>query len=420
MVRFLRQLGPGLISGAANDDPSCISTYSVAGAAFGYATLWTSPLCLPLIAAVQLMCSRLGMVTGRGLAGVVRVYYPRWVLLLVCLALFGANVINLGADLGGMAEATAMITGISAWLWTPVYAALLLAMLLWGSYRALSRLLKWLTLALFAYIGSAVLARPDWGAVALSTLLPQGRPTAAYLAVLVGIFGATLSPYLLFWQASQEVEEEFSKGRRTPQERRGATGDEIERSRVDVFAGAFFSRFIAFFITVTTAATLFAHGRHNIGTAKEAAEALQPIAGAGAYLLFALGLIGTGMLAVPVLAGASAHAVSEAAAWRGALVQPPKVAREFYVVLAVSILLGTGLKLAGLPAVKMLFWAAVINGAIAPPLLVLVVRLTSRADVMGEHVNGKPLRWLGWAAVAITGAAALAMGVLFVLPQKSP
>ncbi len=407
--RFLSQLGPGLISGAANDDPSCISTYSVAGAAFGYATLWTSPLCLPLIAAVQLLCSRLGMVSGRGLAGAVRRHMPRWVLISVSTALVAANAINLGADLGGMADATEMITRVPWWIWTPVYAALLLAALLWSSYRRIVSAFRWLTLALFAYAGAGVLAQPDWGAVLRATFIPQFDSSPMYLASLVGIFGATLSPYLLFWQTSQEVEEEYTRGRHTVEEREGATPEEIGRSRVDVLAGAFFSRFITYFVTIATAATLYAHNQRSLGTAREAAEALKPIAGESAYWLFALGLIGTGMLAVPVLAGSSAYAVSDAAAWRGSLQKRPRLARRFYGMLAFSMLLGMGLKLLGFSAVGMLFWAAVLNGVLTPPLIAIVVLLTSRRDIMGEHAAPLLARVLGWISVAVTASAAFAM-----------
>ncbi len=414
LARYLSLLGPGLISGAANDDPSCISTYSVAGASFGYATLWTAPLCFPLIFAVQLMCSRLGMVTGRGLSGAVRIYYPRWVVACVCPALVVANVINLGADLGGMAEVSALVTGLSRWAWLALYTGFITAFLLWSSYKPIERLFKWLTLGLFAYIGAGILARPDWIAVARSTVIPGGSSSLSYLMVLVGILGATMSPYLLFWQSAGEVELEYSKGRRTVGERRGADPHEIGRSRLDVLSGAFFSRLIVYFITITTAATLFAHGRRTIQTAQEAAEALKPLAGDAAYALFAAGLIGTGVLAVAVLAGSSAYAVSEAAGWQGHLEQRPRFARRFYRVLVSAMIAGACLNAAGINSVHLLFGAAVINGTIAAPLIYLVVRLTSRVDVMGEHVISRPIRWLGWASMALTGAAALVMLVSFL------
>src|SRR5437667_3867244 len=261
---FFADLGPGLITGAADDDPSGISTYSVTGAAFGYARLWTALFSFPLMVAVQLMCSRLGMVTGRGLAGVIRRRYRRRVLWTACGLLTIANVFNIGADLGGMAEATEMVTGVDSRILVPVYAAVIVSLLVWSSYRRIARYFKWLTLVLFAYIGAAFLSHPDWKAIAVSTLSPHVEWSGEYLSVLVGIFGTTISPYLFFWQASQEVEEERAGGRRTVPERRGATAAELRDARNDTMTGMLFSNVIMFFIILTTAATLHYHGRTNI------------------------------------------------------------------------------------------------------------------------------------------------------------
>jgi len=335
-----------------------------------------------LMAGVQMMCARLGMVTGRGLAGVIRKRYPRWVLWGACLLLVIANTVNIGADLGGMAATTQLITGVNSIVFLPVYAILITALLIWSSYKAIVRVFKWLTLALFAYIAAAFLARPDWGAVIRSTLLPQFQSSPQYWATLVGIFGTTISPYLFFWQSAQEVEEERDMGRRTVRARRGATDAEIRKSRNDVVTGMFFSNLVMFFIILTTAATLHAHGRTSISTAKEAAEALRPLAGAGAYWLFSAGLIGAGMLGVPVLAGSSAYAIAEAAAWRGSLADRPRIAREFYGVLATGMVLGSALDFMGFDAVKMLFWAAVVNGVLAPPLLVCVYLIAADRKIM--------------------------------------
>jgi NRAMP (natural resistance-associated macrophage protein)-like metal ion transporter len=411
--KLFASLGPGLISGAANDDPSCISTFAVAGASFGYLTLWTSVVCLPLVGAVQMMCSRLGMVSGRGLAGAVRVNFPAWVLLLTCGALFLANVVNIGADLGGMAEVTAMVTGISPLVWTPLYAALIVGLLFALSYRQIVRVFKWLTIVLFAYVVTAFLSSADWRSVLANTFIPHIQLSEAYLSVLVGIFGAALSPYLFFWQSSQEVEEEYIRGRVRQREREGASHEELERSKVDVIAGATVSRLITYFITLTTAATLHAHGRTHIQTAQQAAEALKPLAGDAAYWLFAVAFIGTGMLSVPVLAGSSAYAVSEAAAWRASLEQRPRAARGFYFVMTLSVLVGLGLKLSGFNAVAMLFWSAVINGVLAPFLIVLLVLLTSSRAVMGDRANPPVLRIVGWVTAAVTALAATAMLVSF-------
>src|SRR5579862_984221 len=375
---FFADLGPGLITGCADDDPSGISTYSMSGAVFGYGLLWTALLSFPLMVAVQMMCGRLGMVTGRGLAGVVRRRYPKWILWSACGLLIVANVVNIAADLGGMADATQMVTGVSFLVWTPLYTALIVGFLFWSSYRQIARIFKWITLVLQAYVVTAFFAGVDWRHALLATLLPRPVWSRDYLEVLVGILGTTISPYLFFWQASQEVEEERAMGRNLAQ-RRGATDAEIRALRVDVTTGMLASNFIMWFIILTTAATLHAHGIVKIDTAKQAAEALRPLAGNAAYLLFTLGLIGTGMLGVPVLAGSCAYAISEAAAWRGSLERSPQGARKFYGVLATAMTLGVVIDYTGLDAVKMLFWSAVVNGMLAPPLILLVLLLDRKS-----------------------------------------
>jgi NRAMP (natural resistance-associated macrophage protein)-like metal ion transporter len=407
--RFFSNLGPGLITGAADDDPSGIATYSITGATFGYTPLWTAIFSFPLMSAVQMMCARLGLVTGLGLAGVIRVRYPRWILWSACALLLIANIFNIAADLGGMADVTGLLTGVRAVYWTPVYALLLVCLLFWTSYRLIARIFKWLTLALFAYIAAAFLAHPDWPAVLRATLVPRVEWSGAYWATLVGILGTTISPYLFFWQAAEEVEEEIALGKVTVKQREGASHRELRRSRNDVLTGMFFSNLVMYFIILTAAATLHAHGRATISTARDAAEALRPLAGAGTYWLFSLGLIGAGMLGVPVLAGSCAYAIAEAADWVGSLEVHPPLAHGFYSVIAIAMALGLGLNYAGLNAVKMLFWAAVLNGALAPPLLILVVLLTSRADVMGEHRNGPLLRWLGWTCAVVMLIATVIM-----------
>lgn len=408
---FFSELGPGLITGAADDDPSGISTYSVTGAAFGYAQLWTALFSFPLMSAVQMMCARLGMVTGRGLAGVLRRNYSRWVLWGACALLIVANVFNIGADLSGMAAASEMMTGVSSLVWTPIFATLITSLLFWTSYRWIVRVFKWLTLVLFAYVLTAFLVRPDWKTVFYSTVIPHIEWSSKYLATFVGILGTTISPYLFFWQASQEVEEERKMGRNTVAKRKGATAEELRRSRRDVITGMFFSNSVMYFIILTTAATLHAQGHTNIATAQQAAESLRPLAGNGAYLLFTVGLIGTGMLGIPVLAGAAAYAVAEAAAWRGTLDDQPPLAKKFYAVIAAAMLLGLTLGYLGIDAVKMLFWSAVLNGVLAPPLIVIVVLLTSSKKIMGTRVNSPILKILGWATAAIMAAAAIAMFV---------
>ena len=411
VTHYYSRLGPGLIAGAADDDPSGIATYSVTGAAFGYGPLWTALFSFPLMTAVQLMCSRLGMVTGRGFAAVVRRRYSRWVLWSACLVLIVANVINIAADLGGMAEVSHMVTGVNSVWWMPVYTLLILVLLFWTSYRIMVRIFKWLTLVLFAYVITAFIARPDWGLVLRATFIPRLQFSRDYLSVLVGILGTTISPYLFFWQAAEEVEEERAEGRTTVAQRMGATDQELRRARTDVMTGMFFSNFVMYFIMLTTAATLHAHGVTRITTASQAAEALRPLAGNGAYWLFTLGLIGTGMLGVPVLAGSSAYAFAEAMAWGASLDKRPNVTPKFYSVLAASMALGLALDYVGLDAVKMLFWSAVANGVLAPPLIVLLVLLTSDRNVMGNRVNPPLLRWMGWITAGAMTAAAVAMFV---------
>jgi len=408
LYRFFRDLGPGLITGCADDDPSGISTYAIAGASFGYVTLWTALLSFPLMIGVQVMCSRLAMVTGRGLASVIRLNYPRWVLWGACLLLLSANIFNIGADLGGMSEAAAMVTGVSARVWTVFFTALMVSFLFWSSYRRIARVSKWITLVLLAYVVTAFFAHVDWKDAMLSTLLPRLSWSRDSLSVLVGILGTTISPYLFFWQAAQEVEEERAQGRNIAQ-RKGATNAELRRARIDVITGMFASNFIMYFIILTTAATLHAHGSTHIDTARQAAEALRPLAGAAAYWLFTLGLIGTGMLGVPVLAGSSAYAIAEASAWRGSLAKKPRGARRFYSVLGIAMICGLATDFAGVDAVRMMFWSAVVNGALAPPLILLVVLLTSNRRVMGDRASSWPLRGLGWITFALMTGATIAM-----------
>jgi NRAMP (natural resistance-associated macrophage protein)-like metal ion transporter len=409
--RFFAGLGPGLITGCADDDPSGISTYSMAGAVFGNAMLWTALISFPLMVSVQMMCGRLGMVSGRGLAGVIRRRYSRWVLWGACALLVVANVVNIAADLGGMASATQMITGVNSLVWTPLYTALIVGFLFWSSYRQIARVFKWITLVLLAYVATAFFAGVDWRHALLATLVPHPVWSRDYIEVLVGILGTTISPYLFFWQASQEVEEERAMGRNLAQ-RRGATAEELRGLRVDVLIGMFASNFIMYFIILTTSATLHAHGIVKIDTAKEAAEALRPLAGNAAYLLFTLGLIGTGMLGVPVLAGSCAYALAEAASWHGSLENKPRTARKFYAVLGVAMMLGLGIDFAGFDAVKMLFFSAVVNGVLAPPLILLILLLTRDRKVMGPQTSPHLEQTFGWLTFALMTGAAVAMLVI--------
>lgn len=408
LKRSFAILGPGLITGAADDDPSGISTYSVAGATYGYATLWIALLTFPLMVAIQLMCARLAMVTGRGLGAAVRIHFPRWVVWGACSILVVANVINIGADLGGMAEAAQLVTGVQPHIWIPVYALGIMALLIWSSYQLIARIFKWMTLVLFAYVLASFFAHVNWRHALAVTFVPHLDWSRGFSAVLVAILGTTISPYLFFWQAAEEVEEERTR-HPTLAERKGTTAHELNRARADTITGMFFSNLIMYFIILTTAATLHVNGQTHITTAREAAEALRPLAGDGAYLLFTLGLIGTGMLGVPVLVGSCAYAVTEGAGWRGSMSDKPRSARKFYAVMGTAMALGGALNFFGFNAVKMLFWSAVINGLLAPPLILLVILLTSRQKVMGKHVSPPLLKFLGWATFAVMTAAAAGM-----------
>jgi NRAMP (natural resistance-associated macrophage protein)-like metal ion transporter len=408
VVRYFQMLGPGLVTGASDDDPSGITTYSVAGAAYGYGFLWTAIITFPLMAAIQLTCARIGLVTGRGLAGAVGRHYPRPLLLSACFILLVANVFNIAADLGGMAEAAAMLTGLPALPFILVFGVGITAVTVYTSYGTFARSLKWLTVVLFAYIAAAVLARPDWFAVLRATVVPAFQWNERAVETLVGILGTTISPYLFFWQASQEVEEEKGRGKRTLAQRHGATAHELADARLDVNTGMFFSNVVMYFIILATAATLYRTGLHDIQTAKQAAEALRPLAGDAAYLLFGLGLIGTGLLAVPVLAGSASFAVAEIFSWRAGLDLKPRPAWRFYLVLAGAIVCGMVLDVFNTNPIRILFLSAVLNGLLAPPLMLLVMLVGNNRKIMGEDVNGFWLNLLGWLATAVMAAAAIA------------
>lgn len=411
---FLRKLGPGLITGAADDDPSGIATYSQAGAAFGFGLLWTALICLPLMVTVQLMCARIGLVSKSGLASALRDHYPRWLLWTACALLVVGNTVNIAADLSGMAAAAAMLSGVSAAALVPVFAVAILALLVYASYERMTQIFKWMTLALFAYIVAAFLAHPQWGVVLRGTVIPQISTTQEYLLTFVAILGTTISPYLFFWQAAQTAEQEQHIAMRHPYRRRRALGREIRDARVDTWAGMIASQVIMYFIILTAGATLHAHGVTDVETAAQAAAALKPVAGALAYWLFAFGLVGTGMLGVPVLAGSAAYAVSEAAGWERGMDEKPHAAKEFYGVMAIAMLIGTLLALLHINAIKLLLWSAVANGVLAPPLIVIILLVCNNHTVMGRYRNGRTANVLGWIAAVLMTAAAIAMIVSFL------
>jgi NRAMP (natural resistance-associated macrophage protein)-like metal ion transporter len=388
-----------LVTGAADDDPSGISTYSQAGAAYGFALLWTALLTLPLMIAVQTMCARIGIVERCGLASVLRAHYSRRLLWFACLLLLVANTVNIAADLGGMAAAAAMLTKWPSIWFVPAFAAFVLVLLIVASYQAMAAVFKWLTLALFAYVIAAVLAHPDWWAVLRATVLPQAHLDGAYLLTLVAILGTTISPYLFFWQASQEAEQN-GRDAGTP------VAAELAAASQDTNVGMFISNSIMYFIILTTGATLHAAGKTDIQTAEQAAAALRPLAGDAAALLFTMGIVGTGLLGVPVLAGSAAYAVAEGAGWRSGMDEKIWTAPQFYAVIIVATAVGAALNLLGLNPIRMLFWSAVINGLLAPPLIIIILFVCNNARVMGRYRNGAVLNVFGGlAAVAMTAAA---------------
>ena len=407
--RFLKVLGPGLITGASDDDPSGIGTYAVAGASLGFTTLWTALFTWPLMASVQLTCARIGMVSGMGLASVLRRHYARNLLYLTVFGLVIANTINAGADIGAIAAAINLLVPIPITLLVLPIALIILALQIWGSYRLIARTFKWLTLALFAYIGSAFFSKPDAVEVLKATFIPTLRFDATFLATLVAILGTTISPYLFFWQADQEVEEEISFGRVTRHQRRGATDAEMKYAAWDVGIGMLLSNAVMYFIILATAATLFKAGQTNIQSATEAAQALKPLAGRGASALLAVGLIGSGLLAVPVLTGSSAYAVTGALGGRYGFNQKPGRAKLFYGVIIVSTLVGVLLNFIGINPIRALFLAAIINGFLAPPLLVVIMLVASNKQIMGERVNSRWSNLLGWTTTVVMFVAAVAL-----------
>ncbi len=410
--RVAAALGPGVITGAADDDPSGIATYSITGAQFGTAFLWTAPLLWPLMAAVQMTCARIGLVTGRGLAGALRRKYPRWLLAAAAGALFVANTINIGADLGGIADAGHLLTGVPAFLWVLACGVGIAIATIRLRYSAIARTLKWLALVLAVYVVAAIDVRPDWGTVLRATVVPRLPHGREAWATLVAILGTTISPYLFFWQASQEVEEEKAVGKLTVRARQGATKTEIVDRKIDIGLGTFFSNVAMFFIIVTTASTLHAHGRTELATSADVAAALRPLAGRFAMLLYTVGIVGTGLLAIPTLAGSAAYAFAETFGWRQGIDEKFTRARAFYAVIGVSIAVGVAMDFAGISAVKALYWTAVINGLLAPFLMVGILHAATDRTLM----CGQPSSWLGRVVVGLTILAMFAAGIaMFVV-----
>ncbi len=396
--RFRSVLGPGLITGAADDDPSGIATYSIAGAQLGTTMLWTAFVTWPLMAAVQTMCARIGMVSGYGLAEALRRKFPRWLVALASLALLAANIMNIGADLSGMADAAQMLTGINSHVYVLLFGIGISGATVWLRYVQIARTLKWLALFLFAYVLTAFVIHPNWSAIFSDVLRPVAFHGKAAWATLVAILGTTISPYLFFWQASQEVEEEKSIGRLTTIERLGASDREIIDRKLDIGVGTFFSNAVMFFIIVTTAFTLHRHGITNIETSRQAAEALRPLAGAGCYYLYTFGIIGVGLLAIPTLSGSAAYALAETFGWAQGLDEKAGKARAFYAVVLLSMAMGIALDFGHINPVRALYWSAIVNGVLAPFLLTGVLLVAIDRKIM----QNQPSSLLGRATVALT------------------
>jgi len=397
----LEVLGPGLVTGAADDDPSGIGTYSQVGAQFGYGLAWTMFFGFPLLASIQAICARIGATTGKGIAQNLRQHYSPWLLRAVVLMLLVANVINLGADLGAMGAVLALVIPGPILAYTVAFGVLSVLLEVFVSYSQYARILKWATLSLFAYVGVVFVAKVPLGEALWGTLVPQFTFDKPHAMALVAIFGTTISPYLFFWQAGQEVEEQHRRHIKPLHVSPRRAGAELKRIRTDTLVGMGFSHLVALFIVIATAATLHANGVRDIESAAQAAQALRPIAGDFAFALFAVGIIGTGLLAVPILAGSAAYAVSETFGWTEGLDRKPREAKAFYGVIAMATLGGIALNLIEIDAMKALYWAAVVNGLLAPPLMVVTMLIARNRKVMGSLRIGGWLEFGGWLSTAV-------------------
>ncbi len=408
---YWNSLGPGLTTGASDDDPSGIATYSQAGAQFGFQLLWMSVITFPLMSIVQEMCARIGLVTGRGLAGSIRLHFSRKILITCTVLLFAANSFNIGANLGAMAKAVQLLfPGLSFTFLVVGFSVLCLGLQIFLPYAKYAKYLKWLALVLLAYVASAIMANLDWANVLSSAIVPNMTFSAEQIILICAILGTTISPYLFFWQTSQEVEEEIAAGLTTVAQRKGTDKETIKKMRIDVWSGMFLSNLVMFFIIAACGAILYPNGITNIDSAAQAAEALRPFAGDATYFLFAVGIIGTGMLAIPVLAGSASYAVAETFRWKEGLNRNLKQAYAFYGVLIISMLVGLSINFIGLNPIKALIYSAVANGLVAPIILALIVLISSNKHTMGTWVNKKSTTYIGWTVtliMAVSGFGAI-------------
>lgn len=404
---MLRSVGLGLITGAADDDPSALGTYASAGAAFGPALLWTAPVAFPMMVTVVYLSSKLGQVSGKGLFDVLRDHYPKWLLRVTLVGAVIGNTIEAGADIGGMAAAVGVLAPLRAPLIIVPLTAAILVLQIWGSYTLIRNVFRWLSLSLLSYVGAAILSHPDLRAVLHNTFVPHFQFNREFLAMIVAIVGTSLSAYLWSWQSNEEVEEEIAMGRRRLSDRRGATPDELRHTRWDVVFGMLFSSLVMYFVMLAAASTLYPAGQREITTAADAARALEPFAGRAAGLLFCIGIFAVGCMAVPIMTTGAAYDVCQTLDWKHGLHARPAEAKRFYVLIAAITIAGMGINFLGFNPMKMLVWAGVVQGISAPPLMLLLMLLTRRRDVMGDATNGRLLTVLGWGTtVAIFAAAA--------------
>lgn len=407
--RLLRVLGPGLITGASDDDPSGISTYSVAGATAGLSVLWLALFTTPMMCVVQGMCARIGMVTGFGLAANMRKHVAAWIVYPIAVLVVVANTFNVGADLEGMAASARLVLGLPEPFWVVCFGtALILAQVFW-SYKRLVTVIRYLALCLVAYVITAFVVHPNWGQVLQYAILPHVRFDAAWITTVVGVLGTTITPYLFFWQSALMVEEDKDRGRVTLSDRRGSSEEEVADAHLDVNMGMLASNAVMFFIIVTTASTLGAHGKHEVTSAQDAAEALRPLAGNFTYWLFTLGMVGTGLLAIPALAGSSAYVLAETFAFRSGLGEEPKRAWRFYLALVLGVVIGMLMGVLRVDPIKALFWSAVVNGLVAVPLVAIVVWIATQEKIMGRWVASPIARAWGWTTAAVMALAAIGM-----------
>ena len=409
LKRIFKIIGPGFVTGAADDDPSGVATYSQTGAHFGFSQLWLTIFSFPFMIVIQQMCGRIGMVTGKGLAGVIRTHYSKWVLYFAVSLLLITNTINIGADLGAMATSAEMLLGLPFILWLCLMTGFIIILEVFVTYKTYSKFLKYLALSLFAYVITAFIVKPDWGTITNNTVIPHIKLSKDYIFNIVAILGTTISPYLFFWQASQEVEEEVADGkiRDMGVGKARITRKNVSDMNLDTIVGMLFSQAIMFFIIITTAVTLHANGITVIENASQAAEALRPVAGDFAYLLFSVGIIGTGFLAVPVLAGSSAYAVAETFGLKEGLSKKTGRAPGFYVVIAASTFIGMLINWLGIDPFKALYYSAALNGLSAAPLMVLVIMTANNKKIMGKFVNKKISNIIGWAIVIVMSIAGI-------------